>query len=215
MVFRCLAVFLAVAPAAAWANGGDIAEALSFAKEISPDFLEGIDWLDQYQDYDPNEALGVLLDQEAPKDVNRPARPYFDSLGGERLSYEKLKDVVDAAAARAGLPVALIDAVIRTESGYRSQAISRVGAMGLMQLMPATARSLGVTDPFDPRQNVMGGAMYLRRMYDRFGSMPLAIAAYNAGPGSVAKHGGIPPFKETRRYVATVLKRYEGSTLRK
>jgi soluble lytic murein transglycosylase-like protein len=80
-----------------------------------------------------------------------------------------------------------------------------------MQLMPATAREVGVRDPFDPAQNVLGGARYLRRMYDRFRSLRLAVAAYNAGPGAVERHGGIPPFEETRRYVKTVLDRYQRS----
>ena len=119
--------------------------------------------------------------------------------------------MIAAASKATGLPAALIDAVIRTESGYRPDAVSRANAMGLMQLIPATARSVGVTDPFDPAQNVMGGSRYLRRMYDRYGSLRLAIAAYNAGPGAVDKHKGVPPFKETQRYVKVVLRRFETS----
>jgi soluble lytic murein transglycosylase-like protein len=112
------------------------------------------------------------------------------------------------------LPPALIDAVIRTESGYRPRAVSRVGAIGLMQLMPRTALSVGVTDAFDPRQNVLGGARYFKKQLDRFGSVALAAAAYNAGPARVAKYKGVPPFRETRRYVKAVLSRFENSKLR-
>jgi soluble lytic murein transglycosylase-like protein len=130
------------------------------------------------------------------------------------LAYGPLASVIREAAQRTGLPEALIDGVIRTESGYRPRAVSRAGARGLMQLMPATARSLGVHDPFDPRQNVLGGSRYLRRMYDRFGSVRLALAAYNAGPGAVLRHRGVPPYDETRRYVSTVLRRYQRSPLR-
>jgi soluble lytic murein transglycosylase-like protein len=82
-----------------------------------------------------------------------------------------------------------------------------------MQLMPGTAREVGVRDVFDPRQNIMGGARYLRKLVDRFNSTRLAVAAYNAGPGAVDRHGGVPPFAETRAYVRTVMARYQKSRL--
>lgn len=117
------------------------------------------------------------------------------------------RDAVLAAAARYDLSPALIDAVARSESGYDAKAVSPAGAIGVMQLMPATARSLGV-DPTDPTQNIMGGAAHLRAQLDRFdGAVDLALAAYNAGGGRVARYGGVPPFKETRAYVATNLDR--------
>ncbi len=98
---------------------------------------------------------------------------------------------------------------MRVESDFNSQVVSRAGAMGLMQLMPKTARSMGVSDPFDARQNILGGARYLRILANRFkGDLVLTVAAYNAGEGAVQKHNGIPPYKETQRYVRRVLKHY-------
>ncbi len=114
---------------------------------------------------------------------------------------------VAAAAARYDLSPDLLDAVARSESGYDPNIVSPAGAIGVMQLMPATARQLGV-DPRDPVQNIMGGAAYLRAQLDRFdGAVDLALAAYNAGGGRVVQYGGVPPFRETRAYVAANLDR--------
>ncbi len=108
---------------------------------------------------------------------------------------------VRRAADTTGLAADLLHAVIATESGYDPRARSPKGAMGLMQLMPATARDLGVVDPYDPEENIFGGARYLRSLWDRFGDLTLALAAYNAGPDRVAQYGGVPPFPETRTYL--------------
>lgn len=108
----------------------------------------------------------------------------------------------------------LVRAVIQTESAYNPRAVSRRGALGLMQLMPETARELQVLDAFDPDQNLRGGTLYLRRLLDRFsGRIELALAAYNAGPGAVERHGGIPPYAETRSYVRKILSLYKGGNV--
>lgn len=115
--------------------------------------------------------------------------------------------VINAAAQQYGISPALVDAVMWQESRYNHRAVSSAGAIGLMQLMPGTAQNLGV-NPHDPWQNVFGGAAYLRKQLDRFNNnVPLALAAYNAGPGAVIKHGGVPPYAETRNYVSVIMGR--------
>lgn len=106
-------------------------------------------------------------------------------------------------ATRHGIPADLFLRLIQQESGWNAGAVSHRGAMGLAQLMPDTARELNV-DPYDPVQNLEGGARYLKRQYATFGTWRLALAAYNAGPGAVRKHGGIPPYAETRNYVKVI-----------
>jgi hypothetical protein len=103
----------------------------------------------------------------------------------------------------------LVRALIQVESGYNVEALSNKGAMGLMQLMPGTARLLGVRDPWDLDDNIAGGTAYLKQQLDRFADLELALAAYNAGPEAVARHGGIPPFAETRDYVRRILKLFD------
>ena len=134
-----------------------------------------------------------------PGPVMTPSRglPYGGKYRGEYLPLAK------DAARRHGVPEDLFLRLVQQESGWNAGAVSHKGAIGLAQLMPATARRLGV-DPKNPRQNLEGGARYLRRQYDRFGSWRLALAAYNAGPEAVEQHGGVPPYKETRNYVRSI-----------
>lgn len=122
--------------------------------------------------------------------------------GGKAGAFE---EVIQAAARREGVDEHLVKAVVEAESSFNPKAVSPAGAKGLMQLMDGTARALGVKDPFDPVANVKGGVQFLRSMLDRFGSVPLALAAYNAGPGAVEKYGGVPPYSETKAYVDKVL----------
>ena len=113
-------------------------------------------------------------------------------------------DMAKQAARRYQVPEDLFLRLVQQESGWRADALSHKGAIGLAQLMPDTARGLGV-NPYDPRQNLEGGARYLAEQYRTFGSWRLALAASNAGPGAVAKYGGVPPYKETRNYVKVIL----------
>lgn len=122
---------------------------------------------------------------------------------------EHIKEVAD----RHGVRADLVAAVIEAESEFNPRAVSRRGARGLMQLMPKTAATLGVDDPFDPKANIEAGVKHLRAMMDRFdNNIPLALAAYNAGEVAVIKHHGIPPYRETRAYVKRILKRLDRST---
>ncbi|SHO51813.1 Transglycosylase SLT domain-containing protein [Anaerocolumna xylanovorans DSM 12503] len=127
----------------------------------------------------------------------------FSSFLGETVS---LDEIFNEAADKYNVPVNLLKAIGKQESNFKPDAVSRCGAQGIMQLMPRTAASLGVTDSFDPKQNIMGGAKYISQLLDKYdGNASLALAAYNAGSNNVAKYGGIPPFKETQNYVKKVM----------
>lgn len=128
----------------------------------------------------------------------------------ERLSSRKVTSMVRYASKRYGVDPALVYAMVKTESNFNPAARSHAGAIGMMQLMPKTAKWLDVEDPYDPFQNILGGTRYLRYLLKLFdGEVELAIAAYNAGPHRVKQHGGIPPYEETQKYVKRVLERME------
>ena len=130
-----------------------------------------------------------------------PGTEDFDGFSGRYTG--PYLDVAKSAALRHGVPVNLFYRLIQQESGWKSKARSHKGAIGLAQLMPTTARNLRV-NPHDPAENLEGGARYLRQMYDKFGTWRLALAAYNAGPAAVEKYSGVPPYRETRNYVAKI-----------
>jgi len=127
---------------------------------------------------------------------------------GDRSYYE---GIILRKSRKYNLDPSLVRAIITVESNWQPYAVSKKGAMGLMQLMPATAREIGIRNPFDPEQNIEGGTRYLRTLLDMFNNdLRLALAAYNAGPETVRKFGGIPPIAETRRYIRRVLSMYNG-----
>ena len=121
----------------------------------------------------------------------------------------EILNIVDNVAERLGVNKKLVTSIITQESGFNPNAVSSAGAKGLMQLMPQTAKEMGVLNPFSPQQNIEGGVRYLKKMLDKYnGNVILALAAYNAGPANVDKYGGVPPFKETQNYVKSVLSHY-------
>ncbi|MHB8635270.1 MAG: lytic transglycosylase domain-containing protein [Fimbriimonadaceae bacterium] len=138
-----------------------------------------------------------------------PLSPFGPGFGVEESGPANLRALTRQAAANNGVDPDLLDALVQEESGYSTTARSKVGAMGLTQLMPDTAASLGVTNPFDPVQNLNAGARYLRQQLDRFGDVSKALAAYNAGPNAVERHGGVPGYPETERYVRNILSRVQ------
>lgn len=158
--------------------------------------------------------VDVLAREENPRKekITAPARPSLPGLIPEKSPSVKDGDWrsrISDLAEKYGVDENLVRAVIRMESGGKTDALSSKGAMGIMQLMPATAKMLGVEDPYDPVQNLEGGIKYLSQMSDKYdGDLEKTLAAYNAGPGRVDSYGGIPPFAETQHYVKTILALY-------
>jgi Rod binding domain-containing protein len=151
------------------------------------------------------------LHQTAPATKTAPTRQA--SSVGQTTAIDPIRarfgHIIDQAARETNLDSSLIHSVIQAESNGNPNAVSPAGAKGLMQLADSTAQELEVSDPFDPAQNIRAGSRYLRRMLDRFGDLDMALAAYNAGPGNVAKYDGVPPFKETVNYVRKITESLE------
>jgi hypothetical protein len=148
---------------------------------------------------------GVSPDPPPPADSASPGAPPPVAPATATVGVP-FADLLELLAAEHRVDPGLVRAVIEAESGYDPRARSRRGALGLMQLMPSTARRYAVADPYDPRQNLDAGIRHLRGLLDRY-DVPVALAAYNAGEGAVARHGGLPPYPETRAYVARILAR--------
>lgn len=137
---------------------------------------------------------------------------YMRINSGENVSKAEINNLIDVYSAKNGLDTDFVRAVVKQESGFNEKATSRCGAMGLMQLMPGTAKSLGVENPYDAEQNVQGGTKMLANLLKTYGgNKELALAAYNAGGGAVKKYGGIPPYQETQNYVKSIMSMYQRS----
>lgn len=161
------------------------------------------DWLSNRQKYQEEETPGSSF-----------GAAFEEAVQAQASGEVSMDAIFEEAASTYGISVDLLKAVAKAESNFNPNAVSSAGAMGVMQLMPGTASSLGVTDPFDARQNIMGGAKYLKSNLEKYnGDVSLTLAAYNAGPGSVQKYGGIPPYAETQNYVKKVISYMDGADL--
>lgn len=150
--------------------------------------------------------LNALIGVQNPNKVEKLAAKVTNDLVGSK---NQILDMVTKISKRHGVDDKLVKALIKQESGFKVDAKSKVGAVGLMQLMPETAKSLGVKNPMNPVENVEGGVTYLKSMLDKYnGNVILALAAYNAGPGAVDKFDGVPPYPETQNYVKNILRDY-------
>lgn len=160
------------------------------------------------QIYSYRDSSGIMHFSNVP--TSERYRSYMDEYGAKVSNDESSFDyIIEEAAREKEVPFHLIKAMIQVESSFDPNAISKKGAMGLMQIMPQSAEDLNISDPFDPKENIMGGTTYLKAMMTRFkGELELAIAAYNAGPTAVEKYSDIPPYQETIEYVEKVMAIY-------
>ncbi len=150
-----------------------------------------------------------ILDSSIKDKDGKVSNPLNRHLVGKDVSKEEINDLIETYSQKNGLDADFVKAVVKQESGFNEKATSRCGAMGLMQLMPGTAKSLGVKNAYDAEENVAGGTKMLANLLKTYGGdKKLALAAYNAGGGAVKKYGGIPPYQETQNYVKNVLSIY-------
>ncbi|EOQ86899.1 transglycosylase SLT domain protein [Leptospira yanagawae serovar Saopaulo str. Sao Paulo = ATCC 700523] len=172
-----------------------------------PDLLER-----EFAKHSQNQTISDGKTQNIDSAKSTSLEPNFkpnsmDQLGANRNG--SLMETIESIAESQGMDPNLVKAVVKAESGFKAKAVSPKGAMGLMQLMPETAESLGVKDPFDPEENVAGGVKFLKGLMKEFKDPEKAIAAYNAGPGAVKRYKGIPPYEETKQYVSKVKRFYK------
>ena len=197
-----VALFLLVRPAAAPASAELVLLTTGRTLAVSGHAFEG----DRVVLYLPNGGEIVCDRSLIVRIEPDPAPPPPVPMVAEAPPSRPFAEIIDAASVRHGVPPALVYALIEVESAYRPRARSSKGAMGLMQLMPATARQYAVADPFDPMANVEAGTRHLRSLLDRYeNNIDSALAAYNAGEGTVRKYGGVPPYLETISYVTKIL----------
>jgi soluble lytic murein transglycosylase-like protein len=187
----------AVSPAAAQATGVD------GLPVIDPSQIQGTPFAELVQAAMASQGVHPAVDGDGIPLASAPDAPAM-------VPPAEIEQLVSANSAQWNVDPNLIKAIIANESGFNANATSGVGAQGLMQLMPGTAAGLGVSNSYDPAQNVWGGTRYIKGLLDRFdGNVKLAVAAYNAGPGAVEKYSGVPPYAETQNYVQNVLSSYE------
>ncbi|WP_318246484.1 lytic transglycosylase domain-containing protein [Guptibacillus algicola] len=173
-------------------------------QQVATPFLKMLEQAISYTSYDQinhNKSNSTPITQQTPVEQFKPT--------GHSTKALEIDGYIEELSGRYQVDPKLVHSIVKQESGYDPSAVSHAGAVGLMQLMPATARGLGVEDPFDAKQNIEGGVRYIKQMLSKYdGDTKLALAAYNAGPGNVDKYGGIPPFKETQNYVSKVMTNY-------
>lgn len=158
--------------------------------------------------YKDDEGVYHFSDQPLSPEYRLFIRQWRQSAVSPNHSAASCKPYIDEASRRYNIDSRLLEAIVKVESNFNPHAVSKKGAVGLMQIMPENFTILGIRDPYNPQENILGGARYLKEMINRYGELPLALAAYNAGPGAVDRYRTIPPFNETQNYVTEVLRYY-------